>query len=102
VVGGANGALNVFHYQQDDGEHRPALVSKMVGVRIRRGQRLRLETPGGGGYGEPHERDPAAVARDVYLGYVSAAAAEHDYGVVLDAGGEPDLEASMRLRGRAR
>lgn len=42
-----------------------------------------LETAGGGGYGDPLERDPKAVQRDVRNGYVSAEAAEADYGVVL-------------------
>ena len=44
-------------------------------MRIRRGQKVRLETPGGGGFGDPRERDPARVARDVRLGYVSRDAA---------------------------
>ena len=35
--------------------------------------------PGGGGFGDPAERDPQRVARDVRLGYVSRAAAERDY-----------------------
>jgi N-methylhydantoinase B len=41
-------------------------------------------TPGGGGYGDPLQRDPAAVARDVRAGLVSREAAERDYGVRLD------------------
>ncbi len=45
------------------------------------GQRVRLETPGGGGFGDPPtERDPARVARDVRLGYVSASQARELYG----------------------
>ena len=43
-------------------------------------------TPGGGGYGHPSARDPAAVQDDVRRGLVSLAAAERDYGVRLDAG----------------
>jgi N-methylhydantoinase B len=45
------------------------------------------QTPGGGGYGSPFERDVEAVRRDVKLGYVSVEAAERDYGVVLDGQG---------------
>jgi len=37
--------------------------------------------PGGGGMGAAAERDPAAVKRDVRMGYVSAEAAEREYGV---------------------
>jgi N-methylhydantoinase B len=39
-----------------------------------------LETPGGGGYGPPVERDPRKIARDVRLGYVSEAKARELYG----------------------
>jgi N-methylhydantoinase B len=80
VVGGGDGALNRFAYEQADGWHSPAMVSKMVGIRLEKGQRVRLETPGGGGYGPVAERDPEAVARDVRLGYVTAEAAVRDYG----------------------
>ena len=45
------------------------------------GDRLVLETPGGGGLGDPADRDPAAVRDDVLNGYVSADAARKDYGV---------------------
>ena len=70
VVGGGPGALNRFSYEQDDGAHVPPMVSKMVGIHLGRGQRLRLETPGGGGYGAPSERTPEARAQDLALGYV--------------------------------
>jgi len=40
---------------------RRTLVSKITDVRIGRGQRVRLETPGGGGFGDPLTRDPARV-----------------------------------------
>jgi N-methylhydantoinase B len=41
-------------------------------------------TGGGGGYGDPLDRDPARVAADVRNGFVSAGAAEREYGVVVD------------------
>jgi N-methylhydantoinase B len=100
VVGGAGGALNRFVYQQDDGEHSPPMASKMVGIKLRRGQRLRLETPGGGGYGEPHRREPESVARDLRLGYVGEDAARRDYGVALDPDGAVDRPATEALRSR--
>jgi N-methylhydantoinase B len=40
--------------------------------------------PGGGGWGDPIERDPAKVLSDVRNEYISAARAEADYGVVID------------------
>jgi N-methylhydantoinase B len=98
VLGGGPGARNVFRYEQDDGYYHPPQISKMVGIKITRGQHLRLETPGGGGYGAANQRDPKAVARDVSLGYVTAARAETDYLVRLDAHGDPDISATQRLR----
>jgi N-methylhydantoinase B len=56
--------------------------------------------PGGGGYGDPLERDPDAVAADVAEGLVSLAAAASAYGVVLDAGGGADADATMTARAR--
>jgi N-methylhydantoinase B len=80
VVGGGEGAMNHFEYQQDDGWHEPPLASKMLGIALKKGQSVRLETPGGGGYGPPEQRDPAAVARDVALGFLAAASADAVYG----------------------
>ncbi len=80
VQGGGTGAMNVFHYEQADGWHSPPLASKMLGIKLTRGQAVRLETPGGGGYGPAEARDPAQVARDVALGYLTPDAATEAYG----------------------
>jgi N-methylhydantoinase B len=45
---------------------------------------VELHTGGGGGFGDPRERDPERVRRDVRDGYVSLEAAERDYGIRLD------------------
>jgi N-methylhydantoinase B len=55
---------------------------------VRAGELIRIRTTGGGGWGDPLERDPAAVLRDVRWGKVSAPAARTDYGVVLTGAGE--------------
>jgi N-methylhydantoinase B len=102
VNGGKTAALNRFVYQTDAGERTPALVSKVTDVRIRHGQRVRLETPGGGGFGDPFTRDPARVARDVRLGYISGEAARRDYGVALQDDGNVDASATAALRGELR
>jgi N-methylhydantoinase B len=99
VLGGGEGALNRFRYEQDDGEHAAPFVSKMVGIDLARGQAVRLESPGGGGYGPALDREPAKVAEDVRLGYVSVEAARRDYGVVLDAAGAVDVAATDASRG---
>ncbi len=98
VLGGAPGACNRFQYQQDDGPHEPPLASKMVGIRLSRGQRLLLQSPGGGGYGPALERAPEAVAEDVRLGYVSPEGALRDYAVALDPEGRVDAPATAALR----
>ena len=58
-----------------------------------RGDTVTHYTPGGGGYGDPLTRDPAAVGRDVRAGLVSPAAAEQLYGVRVD----PQTFAAARL-----
>lgn len=100
VVGGGAGALNTFHYEQADGEHVPPMASKIVGVHIDRGQKLRLETPGGGGYGRALERNPESVARDLRLGYITPEHTEADYGVVIGSDGSVDEAATRDLRAR--
>ena len=55
------------------------------GVVLRKGDLLRLETCGGGGWGDPFTRDPERVRQDVARGFVTARGAREDYGVVLDA-----------------
>ncbi len=64
------------------------------------GDRLVLDMPGGGGFGEPRKRDPARVAADVADGLVSREAAREVYGVVLSPEGEVDEEATNRARRR--
>lgn len=74
VAGGGSAALNRFSYRQGEVWHTPPMASKMIGIRLARGERVRLETPGGGGWGPPAERPAQARARDLALGYVDATA----------------------------
>ena len=60
--------------------------------------RLRLEMAGGGGFGDPFERDPKTVAEDVRNGFISIESAHHDYGVVVLENGKLDAEATLALR----
>ena len=87
VAGGAAGATNGFWWQGPEGRATPPMASKVVGVSIGQGQRLRLESPGGGGWGDPRKRPLDAVARDIRLGHVSVEAAVRDYGVVASRDG---------------
>ncbi|WP_428103149.1 hydantoinase B/oxoprolinase family protein [Candidatus Rariloculus sp.] len=65
--------------------------------------RVAYMTAGGGGWGDPLDRDPERILRDVREAYVSAESARDDYGVVLSAGnGDIDLAATNELRARLR
>src|SRR5699024_4719210 len=61
------------------------------------GERITLVGAGGGGYGDPLTREPAAVLRDHLDGLVSRERAEEAYGVVIDDG-HVDASATVRLR----
>ena len=98
VEGGGPAALNRFAWETDNGWGSPPLASKITDVTIRQGQRVRLETPGGGGHGDPLARAPERVARDVRLGDLSATAAERDYAVAVAADGMLDADATAQLR----
>ena len=65
---------------------------------LKPGDRLRMALPGGGGFGDPFTREPARVARDVALGYVTRDAAAADYRVAIDAQGAVDEAGTQRLR----
>jgi N-methylhydantoinase B len=79
VVGGRPAALNEFAYESESGWKTAPMASKMVGITLKPGQRLRIASPGGGGYGDPAARDPAAIKADLALGYVTPEAAARDY-----------------------
>jgi N-methylhydantoinase B len=71
VAGGGPAALNRFAWQTAEGWAEPPMASKVTGVKLAQGQRVRLETPGGGGWGDPKLRDPEARARDIRRGFVT-------------------------------
>ena len=98
VNGGKPAALNRFVYDSDAGETTPPLVSKVTDIKIRSGQKVRLETPGGGGFGDPCEREPERVVRDVRLGYITHEAAQRDYRVALRGDGSLDATATAKAR----
>ncbi len=66
---------------------------------LKRGDVVRIETGGGGGWGHPFDREPERVLADVLGGFVSRESAERDYGVVLSANGRAiDIEATAERR----
>ena len=60
--------------------------------------RLVMELPGGAGFGNPAERDPEHIARDVRNGVVAPESARTDYRVILRTDGSLDSEATVSLR----
>lgn len=68
---------------------------KMRARALPAGTVVECKTGGGGGNGDPMERDFDAVARDVARGLVSPTAAQRDYGVVIAEDGSVDTEASV-------
>jgi N-methylhydantoinase B len=76
VLGGQDGAVNRVEVICADGRVEiPEHLSKAQDIPLAPGDRVRVRTPGGGGYGPPAARDPAAVAEDVRLGRYDAATA---------------------------
>ena len=67
-------------------------------IPLRAGDLLRAETPGGGGWGHPYDRDPRAVLRDVREGFATRAAALVDYGVAITEDMALDAERTDALR----
>jgi N-methylhydantoinase B len=76
-----------------------ALPSKITNVWISAGDAMVLETAGGGGYGDPRDRDPERVLDDLLDGKISREAAEDVYGLVLAAdAASVDHDATARRR----
>jgi N-methylhydantoinase B len=76
VQGGGAGALNRFSWDGPEGWMEPPMASKITGVKLGKGQRLRLETPGGGGWGDVAKRDPYLQSRDARNGLMSVSATD--------------------------
>jgi N-methylhydantoinase B len=94
--GGRPGApsLNVLRRPDGSEEELPSMFSTTIGA----GEVFYHRIAGGGGYGDPLERDPAAVAADVAQEKVSVRAALEEYGVVLRPDGSVDEEATREER----
>lgn len=78
IAGGQPAVPNVFQYENDGQWHTPPMTSKMIGIQLKRGDRVRLETPGGGGFGDPAARTAQAREHDQKMGYVRRAAQKQE------------------------
>jgi N-methylhydantoinase B len=84
-----------------EGTDREMRLGKRSGIEIRPGDTVMSRPAGGGGWGNPLERDPERVIHDVREGYITLEAALDDYGVVIDGDtGEVDTERTKELRTR--
>src|SRR5689334_466476 len=100
LYGGGPGRPSMNYLNPD---REPAPLPSKLTMTMKKGDLFRHEVAGGGGWGDPLERDPALVLRDVLNGFVSERAAREDYGVVLT--GKPlivDDAATAALRQRMR
>ena len=84
VAGGKPAKGSVLGFVRGGDEYTPPLRTKEQDLELSSSDRIRIESPGGGGYGPPTEREPTRVRRDVELGYVTARHAEEAYGVVVE------------------
>ncbi|MFD9902485.1 hydantoinase B/oxoprolinase family protein [Mesorhizobium sp. NPDC059025] len=80
VLGGKDGAVNTVTVIRDGKEHVPPHLSKEQDIPLKAGDRVRVGTPGGGGYGNPLERSSEAVRHDVAMGYYTAEEADRLFG----------------------
>jgi N-methylhydantoinase B len=90
LAGGRDGALATFQINGKQGN--PYGLTQ-----LQPGDEVTMDAAGGGGYGDPLERDPELVHRDVLGGYVSIEGAKRDYGVVI-LDGALDADATGALR----
>ena len=80
VLGGEDGGKNRVVVTQSGKEFVPEHLSKAQDIALSVGDRVRVRTPGGGGYGPAQDRDPALVAEDVRLGRYTQEEAERLFG----------------------
>jgi N-methylhydantoinase B/oxoprolinase/acetone carboxylase alpha subunit len=91
LFGGGDGTVNRFSIIRDGQDRTFSELfgtpspSKFTNVQVQVGDILAVTQGGGAAYGDPLERDPELVARDVKDGYISAERAHAAYGVVIDA-----------------
>ncbi|HWK48023.1 MAG TPA: hydantoinase B/oxoprolinase family protein [Stellaceae bacterium] len=99
ILGGRAGRPSDFIL--NPGTARERVLGNTDTVTLEPGDVIHIHSPGGGGRGSPLDREPARVALDVERGYVSAAIAEADYGVII-RDGAVDLTATESLRASMR
>jgi N-methylhydantoinase B len=97
LEGGGEGSNNYIELLREGALTR---YDRVAYLPLKQGDRVRIYTGRGGGYGQPFERPARRVAADVADGYLTRDEAAHEYGVVLDEQGAFDEAATEARRGR--
>ena len=96
MEGGDDGSCNLFDLHLGKDVKRAARAPTTF---MQSGDRIRMVTGGGGGYGDPLDRPADEVEEEVRAGYITAAQARDEYGVVMTADGDGlDADATAKLR----
>ena len=98
VLGGTSAAPVRVAVETDGKEADLKVPGKATGRNVRAGERIVMQSAGGGGYGDPMDRNPELVAADVAVGYVTAEAAKDAYGVAFDRNGKVDEMSTRTVR----
>lgn len=81
LLGGGPGQANEVKLSTEVGTWRPAMRAKLARYAASPGDVVTVASPGGGGFGDPSQRPPEEVLRDLNLGYIGRETAEEVYGV---------------------
>ncbi len=102
ALGGSNGGVNKVRIGRVAGDYVPQHLSKDQGIVLEPGDVIEVSTPGGGGYGNPLERDPVLVMRDLERGYYDADDARAMFGVIVGDDGSLDIAGTEQCRAQRR
>ena len=99
IFGGMEGRKAYYILNPDDPDQESGELTSKCVVELKPGDTVSFQTPGGGGYGPPTERDPSAVLKDVIGGKVNRQRAKDFYGVIIDSNTDSvDESATIKTR----
>lgn len=98
VVGGMSGLPVASWIERGDQTVNFDSPGKVAGEIVAKGENIVMRSAGGGGYGDPLNRIPTQVLTDIQQGFISIESAKNHYGVILDADGSIDAQATSAQR----
>ena len=99
LSGGSDAAKNHVEFRLDSQRYVPPHITKASNIHLKAGDSIRQLTPGGGGFGDPFQREESLVLDDVRNEYISRESARTEYGVAIRSDGlDIDWEETARLR----